>query len=119
MEVFILDIKKSSSRHHSGLIYEIEFMDFNGNEYNTYVDPTMRNYTNWQYIVKRSLAGHGFILKDVKLMPKDKTQIHGDSMPTILTEVDDRDQMLITINSHIRYDARSAILHDLFDFGDK
>ena len=116
MEVFIVDIHKTSSMHHNGMIYEAIFMDFAGNTYNSYIDPKNRNYKHWDYIITNHFKNdHGYILKGLKL--KSKTQINADSKPTIQTETTDRDAMLDIINEEIMYDPRKAIFNRLFDLG--
>jgi len=118
MEVFIVDIAKSNSKHHTGMIYDITFMDFKGNVYNSYVDPKNRNYDNWSYIIKAHFRNNsGFILNNVNVRAKDKTQIDAASNPIITTETTDRDAMLDIINEEIMYDPRRAIFGRLFNLG--
>ena len=114
MEVFIVDINKTTSIHHNGMIYEVIFMDFAGNTYNSYIDPKMKNFGNWEYIIRKFFSNnHGFVLTNIH--KRKNTQLDADSIPRIVVESDNHDDMLDIINEEIEFDPRKAIFKRLFD----
>lgn len=116
MEAFIVDIKKTQTRHHNGMIYEITFMDFSKRVYTSYVDPTNRNYKNWQTIISNHFhENSGFILSNLRQRSQFSDQIDADSKPRVKTETVDRQAMLDIINEKIQYDPRKAIFTSLFE----
>lgn len=112
-EWFVVTIEKTSTQHHNGHIYTITLMNLAGETAITYVDPTFRNYKNWQHIIAGDRADRGFMLNNLNY--KGDGMIDADSKPVIAHEHQDKTDMLDIINDELEFDPRRAIFNRLFD----
>lgn len=115
----IADIKKTSTQHHSGFIYKITLLNYNGDVAITYADPTNHNYKNWDAIIERHNQGFGVCIENCNISnraSKGDTLINADSKPTIFHETDTHEELMDILDEIINDDPRERLLKSLFEF---
>lgn len=118
-DFFVVTADSRNTRHHNGLIYEVNLLNFNKQEYVVYVDPTMRNWAHWSEIINKTKAGKGLLIENVALLrDKDTGKVipgrgDADSKPVISYEGDCAIELWDELNDVLMIDPQRAIFRRL------
>ncbi len=84
----VLSITQCPSRLNGGFYYKIILQNIASmTTYETSVDPTMRNFQNWQEVLGNQGSGQLLQNLDVK-QHRNKTLVNADSMPQVVATCD-------------------------------